>query len=217
MARLTALLGSAETPAKEMLRRIKLMPTQCRRTNVKWFEVIGTALVTRRRLRIEYFSRHRGEHTEREISPLRLMHYRNNWYLDAWCHSSDDIRMFSLDAIEKARILETRAKEVSLARVDAELGAGYGIYRTPDLKWAKLKFNAEAARWVKDEVWHEQQKVEPQADGGLILAVPYSDATELSMDVLRHGENVQVLEPVDLRSAIAERLERAARIYKPLH
>jgi len=216
-ARLTALLDSAETPAKEMLRRIKLIPTQCRRPNVKWFEVIGTALVTRRRLRIEYFSRHRGEHTDREISPLRLMHYRNNWYLDAWCHSSDDIRMFSLDAIGKASIVETRAKEVSLARVDEELGAGYGIYRRSNLQWAKLRFTAEAARWVRDEVWHEHQKMEPHPDGGLVLAVPYSDATERAMDVLRHGENVQVLGPADLRATIAERLERAARLYKPLH
>lgn len=213
MARLTALIDSAETPAREMLRRIKLIPTQCRRPNVKWFEVIGTALVTRRRLQIEYFSRHRDELTEREVSPLRLMHYRNNWYLDAWCHKSEDIRMFSLDAIAKALIVETRAKDVSLAKVDEELGAGYGIYRTTKVQWAKLRFNAAAARWVKDEVWHERQTIEVQPDGGLILTVPYTDPTELAMDLLRHGENVEVLEPSALRATIARRLDLAVKLY----
>ncbi len=213
LARLEALLGTASAPAKEMLRRIKIMPLQHRRTNVKWFEVIGAALVTRRRLRLDYFSRHRGERAEREVSPLRLMHYRNNWYLDAWCHRSDAIRMFSLDAIENAAILQTRAKDVPLAKVDAELGAGYGIYRTAKLVWGKLRFNADAARWVRDEVWHEEQKIENLPDGGLLLTVPFSHPSELVMDILRHGENVEVLGPKDLRDTVRKRLGLALQQY----
>ena len=214
MARLTALLDSADTPAKEMLRRIKLIPMQRRRQIVKWFEVIGSALVTRRRLQIEYYSRHRDAQTEREISPLRLMHYRNNWYLDAWCHQSEGIRMFSLDAITNARISDARAKDVSIAKIDAELGAGYGIYRKTGMHWAKLRFNAAATRWVKDEIWHEKQTTEMLPDGRLILTIPYSDPTELTMDILRHGENVEVLEPAALRERIADRLIQAAQLYR---
>jgi predicted DNA-binding transcriptional regulator YafY len=37
--------------------------------------------------------------TEREVSPQRLVHYRDNWYLDAWCHLREDVRSFSIDAI----------------------------------------------------------------------------------------------------------------------
>jgi predicted DNA-binding transcriptional regulator YafY len=213
IARLTTLLESAEGPAEEILRRVRLIWTQRRRANPRWFQLIGSALVSRRRLRIDYYTRSRDERAQREVSPLRLMHYRNNWYLDAWCHRSDAIRMFSVDAIEGALLLDTRAKDVSLARVDEELGAGYGIYRRTQLGWARLRFNAAAARWVRDEVWHEKQKVEALEDGGLDLSVPFTDMTELAMDVLRHGENVQVLEPPELREAIAARLQQAARQY----
>lgn len=213
MARFTAILGAADVPAKEMVRRIKIIATPHRRSESKWFEVIGSALVKRRRLRIDYYTRHRDERSVREVSPLRLMHHRNNWYLDAWCHKSEDIRMFSLDAIEAASIVDARAKDISLSRVDEELGAGYGIYRKAALHWAKLKFKPAAARWVRDEIWHEQQTLMELPDGGIVLTLPFSVPTELAMDILRHGDNVEVLEPADLRAEVRARLGAAAALY----
>lgn len=213
MARLTALLESTSASAREMVRRIKIINTQRRRTDSKWFPLIGSALTSRRRLEIVYYSRHRQERSTREVSPQRLMHYRNNWYLDAWCHTGDGIRMFSLDAIESARLLDVKAREISLARIDAELGAGYGIYRNPGLQWARLRFGAAASTWVRDEVWHEDQKLTELEGGALLLEIPYSDARELAMDILRHGENVEVLEPAQLRCEISERLGKASRLY----
>ena len=41
----------------------------------------------RRRLAIAYHGRERDATTVRKVSPQRLTHYRDNWYLDAWCHS----------------------------------------------------------------------------------------------------------------------------------
>ena len=40
--------------------------------------------------------------SEREVSPQRLVNYRNTWYLDAWCHASDGLRRFALDAMRDA-------------------------------------------------------------------------------------------------------------------
>jgi len=213
MARLNAILEEAAAPAKEMLKRIRIIGTQRRRADSKWFELIGAALTGRKRLEIVYFTRHRNERSTREVSPLRLMYYRNNWYLDAWCHRSEDIRIFSLDAIEGAKLLDTRAKEVSLAKVDEELGSGYGIYRRTGKHWAKLRFNGAASTWVRDEIWHEDQKMGVEEDGALVLEVPYSDSRELAMDILRHGENVEVVAPADLRAEIGRRLEAGARLY----
>ena len=211
--RLIALLESPEAPAKEFLKRIRLLPSQVRKVPLKWFEVVGPALLKRKRLKLTYYTRSRDSRSEREVSPLRLMNYRNNWYLDAWCHASDDIRMFSLDSIEQAQMLETRAKDVSLAEIDRQIGAGYGIYRDKDISWAVLRFNAAAAIWVRAEVWHDQQQGRDLVEGGYELKVPYSKSAELVMDVLRHGENVEVLRPVELREVVARRLRDAANAY----
>ena len=42
---------------------------------------------------------------------------------------------------------------------------------------------------------------------------PYSEAPELVMDILRHGENVEVVEPAELRKRVAQRLVKAAAKY----
>jgi predicted DNA-binding transcriptional regulator YafY len=213
MERLTKALGSDAGSAQEVLKRVKLLPSQQRRVDLKWFEVIGRALMTRRRLKIDYFTRYRNERSEREVSPQRLVNYRGNWYLDAYCHKSEGVRMFSLDSIENAVLTDEKAKEVSLKQVDEQTAGGYGIYRGTRLTWATLVFSPEAARWVRSEVWHDDQKGRVLPDGRYELKIPYSEAPELVMDILRHGENVEVVEPAELRKRVAERLGKAAAKY----
>ena len=213
MTRLTALMDAADGSSNEILKRVKLISVQRRRVEPKHFELIGSALVKRLRLVIDYYGRTKNRHTEREVSPLRLVNYKGNWYLDAWCHQSDGIRMFSLDAIEGARLTDQKAKEVSLKAVDDELGGGYGIYKGKDLQWATLVFTPEAAKWVRAEIWHEKQKARELDGGRYELRVPYSNPSELELEILRHGENVEVIEPAPLRNRIGKRLAEAAKVY----
>jgi predicted DNA-binding transcriptional regulator YafY len=149
----------------------------------------------------------------RQVSPQRLTHYRNTWYLDAWCHRSDGLRRFALDAVRDAAMLPQAAKEVALSIVTAELDGGYGVFAGRKLKWAVLCFSAEAAQWVATEQWHPQQQTRWLADGSLQLRLPYADSTELSMDILRHGDQVRVLSPKELAKQVAERLRSAAQQY----
>jgi predicted DNA-binding transcriptional regulator YafY len=66
---------------------------------------------------------------------------------------------------------------------------------------------------VQHEQWHPAQEAKVESDGSLTLRVPYADATELAMDVLRHGELVRVVGPAALASLVAKRLQSAARVY----
>ncbi len=50
-------------------------------------------------------------------------------------------------------------------------------------------------------------------DGRYELQVPYRDSRELLMDTLRHGAEVEVVEPEGLRSQVAAELQRMAAIY----
>src|SRR6185436_534182 len=100
-----------------------------------------SAVLSRRRLAITYYTRGKRSESERVLSPQRLLHYRNTWYLDAWCHASEGLRRFALDAVQ------------------GELDQGYGIFGGARLRWATLHFNAEAAQWVAQEEWHPQQQL----------------------------------------------------------
>ena len=179
MERLRAMLGSAQASAEEVMRRVKVITAHNRPVAPRWFEVLGSALVQRQRAEIDYFTRSRNERGRLEISPQRLVHYRNAWYLEAWCHRSGALRVFSMDAIENARLIERRARQVAPATLDRELGEGYGIYRGKPSHWAVLRFSADAARWVRAETWHPQQRATELEDELLELQIPYSSTQEL--------------------------------------
>jgi L-ascorbate metabolism protein UlaG (beta-lactamase superfamily) len=102
IARLNSLLGTAENTAEEIRRRVLIVGLGRRELKLAHFEKVGAALLRRKRLAITYFARGSGETTEREVSPQRLVYYRENWYLDAWCHLRNDIRNFALDSIRSA-------------------------------------------------------------------------------------------------------------------
>jgi predicted DNA-binding transcriptional regulator YafY len=219
MEKLQGMLGTDETAARELMRRVKVIGTARRRVPSRHFELLGSALLQRRRLRIRYFKRSDRSMSEREVSPQRLVNYRNTWYLDAWCHASDGLRRFSLDAMRDAELLDAKAKNVALRELEADLDAGYGIYGGGDakVKWATLVFNADAAQWVANEEWHPQQKSRwlggKSGEGRYELQVPYSDPTELAMDILRHGDSVKVTGDKALTEMIAHRLRTAAASY----
>ena len=211
--KLHGMLGASDAEARELMKRVKIMSAARRPVIGRHFELIGNAITQRQRVQMRYYVRSRREETERTVSPQRLVHWRNTWYLDAWCHTSDALRRFSLDAVRSASLLEQRAKDVSLKTIEAELDAGYGVFSGAKLQWATLLFTPEAAQWVQHEQWHAKQQTTLHDDGSLTLRLPYSDATELAMDILRHGEQVKVLAPAALVKRVAAQLRAAAGIY----
>jgi predicted DNA-binding transcriptional regulator YafY len=130
------------------------------------------------------------------------VHYRDNWYLDAWCHLRENFRSFSIDAIEKFELLNKEAVEVSKESLDAVMGAGYGIFSGTTTNWATLKFSPKRSQWVSREVWHPHQKTSVDVDGSFVLKIPYSDDRELIGDIMRFGPEVEVIEPQSLKSKV---------------
>lgn len=213
-ARLRKLLESGDKGHREIRRRIRVLPMGTRRVNREVFETLSYALLERRRVSIRHLRRQTGEESTRIVSPQRLVHYRYNWYLDAWCHTRADLRIFAVDAIRGAQALDDAAEEVDDARLDAVLRAGYGIFAGAETRRALLRFSPARARWVGDETWHSQQVGRHEPDGSYLLEVPYSQEPELVMDILKYGHDVEVLAPASLRQRVAAELEAAADRYR---
>jgi predicted DNA-binding transcriptional regulator YafY len=213
LERLKAAIGSANHSTEQVQKRIRILHFAKRALPLQHFQLAARALLERQRLRITYYTRARDEETQRDISPQRLVHYRENWYLDAWCHLRQDLRSFAVDAIREAVILEEKAREVRESELDEVLSSGYGIFSGREVDWAKLRFTPERARWVATEQWHPQQRSRFEVDGSYLLELPYSDPRELVMDILRHGPDVEVLAPEDLRCTVREALGTALKLY----
>lgn len=212
-ARLSALLATGDRSLDEVRRRIRVIPFGARRHEPRHFALIANAVLGRQRLKLAYYTRARDEVTLREISPQRLVYYRANWYLDAWCHLRQDLRSFSLDAMREAELLTAKAKEVPESELEAVLSSGYGIFSGKKVQWATLRFSPERARYVALEEWHSKQRARWEKDGHYILEVPFSSEKELLMDVLKHGTEVEVLAPESLRKEVRSRAAAVLELY----
>lgn len=202
-ARLGELMANHGLAAADMASRIRLLHSAGkRRLKPQTFEAVAAATKERKRLQVRHYNRERGETVARELSPQRLVHYPDNWYVDAWCHLREDLRSFSVDALTEVQVLEASAKEIASKNLDAVLGAGYGVVGGRPVARAVLRFTPERARWVRRDTWHPEQETRELQDGGFELSVPYSDEREILGEILRHGAEVSVPEPKKLRTMV---------------
>lgn len=211
--RVSELLEHKRLGLSEAARRIRVLGMAARPTG-EWFHVLASATLQRRKLRLTYHGRERDQVTERTVSPQRLVHYRDNWYLDGWCHLRRGLRNFSIDRIKQAVELEEESETVAEEQLDEHFASAYGIFAGKANKTAVLRFSSERARWVADERWHPEQTGQFLTDGSYELRIPYRDERELIMDVMRHGPEVVVVAPETLRKAVHERIKSALGHYE---
>ncbi len=211
--RIGELLSSKRLGLNEAADRIRILGMAGRPMG-EWFQLVASATLQRRKLQLHYHGRQRDNITQRIISPQRIVRYRDNWYLDAWCDLRKGLRSFSIDRIKSASEMPDEAMNVPTSELDAYYADSYGIFSGKANKTAVLRFSVESARWVADERWHPQQIGQFLTDGSYELSIPYRNERELVMDILRHGPHVQVILPESLRTMVRQQLESTLRSYR---
>ncbi len=195
-------------------RRIRIVAIGSRVADDAVFRACADGAVSRRRLRLEYKPRGRESGWEpREISPQRLVRYRENWYLDAWCHIRKGLRVFALDQMRAVRVLEALAMDIPDEALDSMFKPSYGIFSGAPSANAVLRFSPNRAQWVSKEDWHGDQVSRWLDDGFYELTVPYDRPDELLMDILKHGPEVEVVAPPELRALVSAMARRVVERY----
>jgi predicted DNA-binding transcriptional regulator YafY len=211
--RLDEMLKVQGLTAETLAQRVRLVHAGKRRLKLKCFELIAKATLERKKIKINHFNRQTGQTVKRVISPQQLIHYRENWYVDAWCHLRKEVRSFAIDAIPECEQLNEDAKELDTEVLRKSMQSGYGIFGGAANEIARLKFTSERARWVKREEWHPEQNSTEDPDGAYILEFPYSDERELLGDILKHGPDVEVLAPASLKKVVKDTLLKMKKNY----
>ena len=117
----------------------------------------------------------------RDVSPQRLVHYRENWYLDAWCHSAKGLRSFALERIRELNRTEERAREVPESKMSEHFDQSYVIFSGPAEHLADLRFSPEMSRWISEENWHPDQQGHFEDDGSWLLAYDVWNETPVAL------------------------------------
>ena len=211
--RIEKLLDEHSTGKRWPMERVRVIPHRLRRMDEHVFRAVCSAVLERKQLSFEYRARSTDERTRRTVSPQRITHYRDNWYLDAWDQDREALRSFSVDRMSTARVLDATARDIDESQLNEHLSGSYGIFSGAPKGWATIVFSAKSARWVADEHWHSQQQGRFLADGRYELKVPYSAARELLMDVLHYGSDAEIIEPPSLREQARTLLSLAMSNY----
>lgn len=212
--RLNLLLEKGDRSLGEIEHRVKIVQVARRAVEPRFFEPVAHALFARRRLFIRHHNRETGMTLERVVSPQRLVHYRETWYIDAWCHLREAVRRFALDALHAVEPLDEPATEIEDDVLRNTLDSGYGVFSGPATERAVLSFSPRRAPWVSCETWHPEQRGEWEANGHYRLILPYGDDRELLMDILKHGPEVEVLAPETLRRRVQETISALSALYR---
>jgi predicted DNA-binding transcriptional regulator YafY len=211
--RIDSLLSEQAGGKRWPVERVRVIASGTRQLDESSFRIVATAVLERQTLGFEYRARSTDAPTRRTVSPQRLTHYRDNWYLDAFDHDREGLRSFALDRVRHPKPTGERARDLPEAELDQHLASSYGIFSGAPKAWATIRFSPHAARWVADEHWHSKQEGRLLPDGSYELKLPYSNPKELLMDVLKYGPDAEILEPQSLRNEARILLQLALSAY----
>ena len=162
--------------------------------------VVREALEGRRALHLTYYVPTRDERTERDVDPMRLHLVDGRWYLEAWSREVEAVRLFRLDRVDAARVLDEPAAPPPQAQ---ERDLDHGVYQPePGSPVVRLRLD-RGARWVAE--YYPVEDVRPVDDppGGLAVAVRTADLAWARRLVASLGGAAVVDEPAELASAVA--------------
>ena len=217
VARLESLFPPEFTP---LLRQAVAQPvvTAQREHRQQMLGLLNRSLIEGRKVRLVYETRSRaGAVSERVVRPYHLMPYVRSWQLIAYCELREAVRMFKVDRIQQATLLNERYNIPADFDVDAYMGTGWGAMRSGagEPVDVVLRFGPEAGQWVAEEYWHPSQQVAEQPDGNGHFRLRIAAITpEFVNWILYYGRRVVVLEPAELRVRVAEEHRVAAGVYE---
>jgi proteasome accessory factor C len=168
---------------------------------------LADAVAAGRQVRLRHRSAARDEVTVRVVDPVAVTSGEGHTYLDAWCHLVEDRRLFRLDRVVDAEVLDSPvAPPAELEPLDLS----QGIYRpSPDDLLATLRLGP-AARWVTE--YYPVESAE-ETDAGLVVRLRVGDPAWLVRTMLRLGGTAELLEPAALAEQVRETARRALELY----
>lgn len=187
--------------------------------HVAVLEAIAEGWASGRKVRVDYRSPRSGALRERVLAPYALEPTASGIYVIGYDDWANDIRIFKLERLEAAQVLETAYTIPADFDPELYLATSWGIMSGKAIVEVALRFTAAAAPHVHERRWHPSQTLEPAPDGGCIFRVQVSEPLEMQPWIRSWGAQVEVLAPGWLRDRVGDELRQAAARYTawPIH
>jgi len=165
------------------------------------------AVRERRQVRLTYWVPARDEETERVVDPRRVVTSGGADYLDAWCHSAEDDRLFRLDRIHAATVLDTRASRAA-GEADAPPTDLFDFASGGERVTLELD---PAARWVVE--YYPVERSRDLGEGRTEVELLVADRRWLTRLLLRLAPHARVRSPEARHREFTDRAHRTLGLY----
>jgi predicted DNA-binding transcriptional regulator YafY len=177
------------------------------------FKAVLEGCLKKKCLSFTYYSPATEEKSERTVEPYHFFNYMGTWHTIGYCHLRNDVRDFALSRISDAKVLTKSFKTPADFDFKKYFLSTFGLYKGKTTKEVVLRFTPEKSKWIKDQIWHKDQKTRLLKDGSLEISFPVSDFSEIKREILKHGDAVTVIKPEGLRELIKSEAINIAKIY----
>ncbi len=172
---------------------------------------IRQAIMQTRRIRMAYTKRfnegHQPEHIVRDVDPYSLAQHNNVWFLLAYCHLRQGMRVFRLSRIDELQILtHTFERPENLKQQWVRPSEARQLRIRVLVSW-------KVARWVQ-EVGSFFTEFEEETPEGLLITLRVEHERDVMQWLLSWGSNLEVLEPEHVRQAVFDEIKTMSQQYE---
>ncbi|AFG36998.1 helix-turn-helix transcriptional regulator [Spirochaeta africana] len=213
--RMTALLPERVTVSSEDLAaNITVISDPTTRITAEVWAAIRDGLYRTRKVTLWYRSPGYSESVPRQVNPLHLVGHRGEWYLLCWSHHHEQIRIFALNRIERARVDTAKFAYPTDFRADDYIDPAFGVFVNEGMVDVAIRFDGDAASKIPERRWHSDQTIETLQDGGIVLRFRTNQQSQLLFWVSQWGPSAEILEPAELRDRAREWFRETAARYQ---
>lgn len=182
------------------------------------FADLLTALRDKLVIRFHYEKYYEQHFSERKAEPLALKEFESRWYLLAKDMNDNAIKSFALDRISNLELSKQKFKPEKGFDVNDYFRNCFGIIRPSDPAAQPadilLSFKGDRGKYIKSLPLHESQRIVKDEDTELQIGLKLYITHDLIMELLSHGDEVQVLQPELLRTKMREILMKTGKFYE---
>lgn len=162
---------------------------------------INDSAAHKRTLEIEYYTMSRKKKSKRKVDPYKLWFFNGTFYLVGFCHKRKDVRIFALDRIKMLNQTNETFDVIEEFDFDEYTRPSFGVFQGEPTR-VKAWFSPDAAGYIKEKIWHENQQIHPQVDGSIVFEAEVAGTDEIKFWIMSWGSHALVLEPESLQDEI---------------
>jgi len=178
------------------------------------FTLLQQAMRRRNKVKMTYNSFFEKRMIEIELSPYHLHFDRRAWYVIGYSSLHKEVRTFKLSRIKELETMFSRFVLDKPFSIENYLGQAWSLIPEGRIYHVKLRFAAKVAGNVAEVLWHRTQKLTEHKDGSLTFEADVDGLGEISWWIMGYADQVEVLEPGDLRRRLARMAQNTAKIYQ---